>query len=275
MGNTNFLKIIYFDETFVADFMQIIAGGSLKKTTEFISEVNSGLNGAASIETKIESNNSPISKFFSFLSGVSISMGADANANISKNTDKIVKNILENTLLADFVTLLDGDQRRTKNPLCKGITKFSEIEVKPIVNSFTYFMLIAPFLSIVDGKFPLKTDEGDAANFDVTKIEEAIKKGRGYYEFETIHDNKEIILRFNQNAFRNSYTMSDLPKMLLTYYGIKVGKINKSDLQVQEEFEFGTAKVSKRIDYTFDSKNANDDKKIDVYDIVLAAIEEK
>lgn len=39
MGNTNFLKIIYFDETFVADFMQIIAGGSLKKTTEFISEL--------------------------------------------------------------------------------------------------------------------------------------------------------------------------------------------------------------------------------------------
>ena len=136
-------------------------------------------------------------------------------------------------------------------------------------------MLIAPFLSIVDGKFPLKTDEGDVANFDVTKIEEAIKKGRGYYEFETIDDNKEIILRFNQNAFRNSYTMSDLPKMLLTYYGIKVGKINKSDLQVQDEFEFGTAKVSKRIDYTLDSKNTNEDKKIDVYDIVLAAIEEK
>ena len=35
MDNNNFLKIIYFDEAFVADFMQIIAGGELKKTTEF------------------------------------------------------------------------------------------------------------------------------------------------------------------------------------------------------------------------------------------------
>ena len=29
-----FLKIIYFDEMFVSDFMQVIAGGELKKTTE-------------------------------------------------------------------------------------------------------------------------------------------------------------------------------------------------------------------------------------------------
>ena len=29
MDNNNFLKIIYFDEAFVADFMQIIAGGEL------------------------------------------------------------------------------------------------------------------------------------------------------------------------------------------------------------------------------------------------------
>lgn len=35
MDSNNFLKIIYFDEAFVADFMQIIAGGELKKTTEF------------------------------------------------------------------------------------------------------------------------------------------------------------------------------------------------------------------------------------------------
>ena len=39
MDKTNFLKIIYFDESFVADFLQIIAGGELKKTTEFITEV--------------------------------------------------------------------------------------------------------------------------------------------------------------------------------------------------------------------------------------------
>lgn len=30
MDGNNFLKIVYFDEAFVADFMQIIAGGELK-----------------------------------------------------------------------------------------------------------------------------------------------------------------------------------------------------------------------------------------------------
>lgn len=31
MDKNSFLKVIYFDEAFVADFMQIIAGGELKK----------------------------------------------------------------------------------------------------------------------------------------------------------------------------------------------------------------------------------------------------
>lgn len=53
MENSNFLKIIYFDEAFVADFMQIIAGGELKKTTEFITEVNSGVDGTAGIDGSI------------------------------------------------------------------------------------------------------------------------------------------------------------------------------------------------------------------------------
>lgn len=45
MDNNSFLKVIYFDEAFVADFMQIMAGGELKKTTEFITEVNSDIEG--------------------------------------------------------------------------------------------------------------------------------------------------------------------------------------------------------------------------------------
>ena len=50
MENNSFLKVIYFDESFVADFMQIIAGGELKKTTEFISEVNSEMGAEAGVD---------------------------------------------------------------------------------------------------------------------------------------------------------------------------------------------------------------------------------
>lgn len=272
MENTNFLKIVYFDEAFVADFMQIIAGGELKKTTEFITEVSSGIEGTADVEAGIGTEKNALSKIFSFLSGATINAEAGVNVNLSRKSDKIAKNILENTLLADFITLLDADKRRTKNKRCSGIKIFPKVVVKPEVNSFSYIMLIAPFLSMIDGELPFKTSDGDAMKIDITKIEEAIEKGRGYYEFVATVDGKDVILRFNRTAFRNSYTMSDLPKMRLTYYAIHVGQIEKSDLQVQKEFEFGTSKASKRVDYTSASEGDFVVSKIDVYDVVLAGV---
>ena len=268
MENTNFLKIIYFDEAFVADFMQIIAGGELKKTTEFITEVNSGIEGTAGVEGSIGTEKNALSKIFSFLSGASINAEAGANVNLSRKSDRIAKNILENTLLADFIALLDADKRRTKNKRCNGIKIFPKVEV----NSFSYIMLIAPFLSMIDGELPFKTSDGSAMKIDITKIEEAIEKGRGYYEFVATVDGKDVILRFNRTAFRNSYTMSDLPKMRLTYFAIHVGQIEKSDLQVQKEFEFGTSKASKRVDYASASEGDFVISKIDVYDVVLAGV---
>ena len=272
MDSNNFLKIVYFDEAFVADFMQIIAGGELKKTTEFITEVNSGIEGSAGADGSIGTEKNALSKVFSFLSGATINAEAGMNVNLSKKSDRIAKNILENTLLADFIALLDADKRRTKNKRCSGIKIFSKVVVRPEVDSFSYIMLIAPFLSMIDGELPFKTRDGNAMKIDITKIEEAIEKGRGYYEFVATVDGKDIILRFNRNAFRNSYTMSDLPKMQLTYYAIHVGQINKTDLQVQKEFEFGTTKASKRIDYASASEGSNTTTEIEVYDVVLAGV---
>lgn len=272
MDNNNFLKVIYFDEAFVADFMQIIAGGELKKTTEFITEVNSDIEGNAGADASIGTEKNGLSKIFSFLSGATINVEAGVNANLSKKSDRIAKNILENTLLADFIALLDADKRRTKNKRCAGIKIFPNIIVRPEVNSFSYMMLIAPFLSMIDGELPIKTDDGNAMKIDITKVGEAIEKGRGYYEFISTIDGKDVILRFNRNAFRNSYTMSDLPKMQLTYYAIRVGQIDKTDLQVQKEFEFGTTKMSKRVDYASISDNSATTAEIEVYDVVLAGV---
>ena len=264
--------MIYFDESFVADFMQIIAGGELKKTTEFISEVNSEMGAEAGVDGSVGTEKNGLSKIFSFLSGASINLEAGAHANIARKSDKIAKNIIENTLLADFIALLDADKRRTKNKRCTGIKIFPKVIVRPEVNSFSYMMLIAPFLSMIDGELPIQTDDGSAMKIDITKIEEAIEKGRGYYEFLATIEGQDIVLRFNRNAFRNSFTMSDLPKMRLTYYAIHVGQIEKSDLQVQKEFEFGTTKSSKRVDYASASESGSVATGIDVYDVVLAGV---
>ena len=206
------------------------------------------------------------------MSGATINVEAGVNANLSRKSDRIAKNILENTLLADFIALLDADKRRTKNKRCAGIKIFPNMIVRPEVNSFSYIMLIAPFLSMIDGELPFKTEDGNAMKIDITKIEEAIEKGRGYYEFVSTVNGKDIILRFNRSAFRNSYTMSDLPKMQLTYYAIRVGQIDKTDLQVQKEFEFGTTKMVKRVDYASISENSNTTTEIEVYDVVLAGV---
>ena len=272
MDNTNFLKIVYFDEAFVADFMQIIAGGELKKTTEFITEVNAGIGGAAGVQAGIVTETNALSKIFNFLSGATINAEAGVNANLSRKSNRIAKNILENTLLADFIALLDSDQRRSKNKRCNGIRVFPKGIVRPEVNSFSYIMLIAPFLSMIDGELPFKTSDGNAMKIDITKIEEAIEKGRGYYEFVATVNGKDVILRFNRSSFRNSYTMSDLPKMRLTYYAIHVGQIDKSDLQVQREFEFGTTKSSRRVDYASAVEGGSIASEIDVYDVVLASV---
>lgn len=274
MENNNFLKVIYFDESFVADFMQIMAGGELKKTTEFISEVNSEMGAEVEVDGSVGTEKNGLSKIFSFLSGASINLEAGAHANVARKSDKIAKNIIENTLLADFIALLDADKRRTKNKRCTGIKIFPKVIVRPEVNSFSYMMLIAPFLSMIDGELPIQTDDGSAMKIDITKIGEAIEKGRGYYEFLATIEGEDIVLRFNRNAFRNSYTMSDLPKMRLTYYAIHVGQIEKSDLQVQKEFEFGTTKSSKRVDYAAVSESGSVATGIDVYDVVLAGVAE-
>lgn len=272
MDNTNFLKIVYFDEAFVADFMQIIAGGELKKTTEFITEVNAGIEGNAGAQGSIGTESNALSKIFSFLSGATINAEAGVNTNLSRKSNRIAKNILENTLLADFIALLDSDQRRSKNKRCSGIRVFPKVIVRPEVNSFSYIMLIAPFLSMIDGELPFKTSDGNAMKIDITKIEEAIEKGRGYYEFVATVNGKDVILRFNRSSFRNSYTMSDLPKMRLTYYAIHVGQIDKSDLQVQREFEFGTTKSSRRVDYASAVEGGSTVSEMDVYDVVLAGV---
>ena len=272
--DNKFLKIIYFDEAFVADFMQIIAGGELKKTTEFISEVNTDLGANLGMDGSIGTEKNSLSKIFSFLSGASINAEAGVNAGLSRKSNRIAKNILENTLLADFIALLDADKRRPINKRCSGIKVFPKLVVRPETNSFSYIMLIAPFLSIIDGELPIKTNDGESMKIDITKVEEAIEKGRGYYEFIATVDGKDIILRFNRSAFRNNYTMSDLPKMQLTYYAIHVGQIEKTDLQVQREFDFGITKNSKRIDYTSSALGNSATTEVNVYDVVLAGIVE-
>lgn len=264
------LKIIYFDEASVSDFMQIVEGGKLKKTSEIITDTD--IDGGIGAKGSINNNKKIFPKLLEILSGVEIDGNIVGDINMIRKNTRIAKNIIENTLLSDFIELIDSDRKRKeKNQRCKGIKIFHKINVRPEKDSFSYIMLMAPFFSMISGEFAL--DE-DGVKVDITKIEEAMERGRGYYEFlANIEGNrKEVILRFNYNAFRNNYTMSDLPKMELTYYTVYVGKIDKSNLKVQNEFGFGNFDEIDYADYTTLNNHGNSEK-IDVYDVILAGVE--
>ena len=82
----------------------------------------------------------------------------------------------------------------------------------------------------------------DAGDFkvNVQLIDEAIKNGKGYFEM-ILNDsslNESYVLRFNLKSFKNSYSLTDLVKMELTYHAVKVGSIRLTDLDIEREFSF-------------------------------------
>ncbi len=175
----NLIKIIYFDESFVADFIQIIAGGQMKKTTELISNTNFEVEGSAETEISLKNDKVGIPKLLEFLTGISGSAEAKAGSDLSYNKNKIVKNILENTLLSDFLDLIKNDsKRKPENRRCSGIHIFQTLKVRPEPNSFTFFMLAAPYMSMLQGDVPIKTQDGNDFSLDITQIGNAIDSGR-------------------------------------------------------------------------------------------------
>lgn len=271
MDADNFQKIVYFDENFVADFLQIIAGGEMKKTTELINELDWAFDAGANAEVTVGKETKTLPKLLGFLSGVSVKGEGQIGADLSKRTDRIAKSIIENTLLADFVDLIKSDSRRTKNPKCAGIEVFRKVSVRPEKNSFTFIMLIAPYINMIDGKVNVAGTDSEPFTLNITKIGEAVEQGRGYYEFIADTPNGEVILRFNSTAFRNHYTLSDLPKMILTFYAVKVGKVSRRSLQLEQEFQFGTQNGTKRLSY-IDDDSATQQEELEVYDVVLAGV---
>ena len=264
---TNFLKIVYFDESFVSDYFQISSGGELKRTVEVLQKLSDAVNADASAGGDVGKQPKSLTGFLSLLSGLSLKAGLKASGEIEKQTERITKSVIENTLLADFVDLI------SKGNGGNGIKVFSKLPVKPEKNTFTFFMLMAPYINMIDGKVTLSNNEDTPIQIDLTKIGGAIEQGRGYYEFIGLVPNKEVILRFNINAFRYHYTMSDLPKMALTYYAVHVGAINKQQLQIEREFDFGSKRNQKRLSYIDNDKHDENDLDIlDVYDVVLAGV---
>jgi len=268
-------KVIYFDEESVTDYVQIIAGGQLTQTTELLEhDANSGEGG-------VESGASiGIGKVFRSLIGLGASVSVDASLSTKFQNDNLVRNILQNTILTDFLSI--ANERCSADSKPTGIKLFEEYKIEVAQDSLSYIIMISPYMTMLKDSSVIKANSNLDFDISIDKIDEAIKAAKGYFEF--IGNRKgepHVVLRFNINAFKNNYKISDLLKMDLILYAIKVGNTTIDKMAITADIN-STSITQKTTTAVIDnpeygvvpSSNVDVNPELDVYDVLLAGIKE-
>ena len=170
-------KIVYFDEESVTDYVQIVAGGELQNTTELLKSRDAQEAQSVQAGGKIG-----ISGVFKALLGWETSASADASAGLSFNSTKMVKNIVKNTILTDFLKAIeDADTGKSASKLPKGtIKQFKGYKISTEEDSLSYMVMVSPYLSMLKNGSSIPAGE---FNIAVDKLDNALRHAKGYYEF--------------------------------------------------------------------------------------------
>lgn len=263
-------KIVYFDEESVTDYVQIIAGGEMVTTTELLNSRE----GDESQKVEV-SGKGGIGGVFKALLGWEANVGGEVNAGLSFSSNKMVRNIVKNTILTDFLRILEeDDSKKSASKTSKGaIKKFDGYIISAEKDSLSYMVMVSPYLSMLRGA---SVPAGEF-NIAVDKLENALKNAKGYYEFVGTKGRSKVILRFNINSFKNGYTISDLLKMNLSIYAIKVGRTTLDMLNVSKELDMDVSIIPKDnpsyVDEEAAEQDNNSQRALDVFDVLLAGVE--
>lgn len=242
----SFLKIVYFDEEAAQDYLDIFNGG--RKETTNTETKRKAREIVASLEGKFGGG-------IDVLQYLRAALSTGASGKLSGEVNQVLVNCYKNTLLTDYIRLISlGD--------CDSIKVFNKSKVYAKENSVSMYKSFASYLNIIPK---------DQLPIDMQKLNEAILGERGYYEMLLTEGETKRVLRFNLLAFRNNYTLADLPKMELSFYGIKVGKCSERQLEIGSEFT-SISKIEPTAEAIIDGKATND-VELDIYDIVLAGIQ--
>lgn len=272
--DTKICKIVYFDEESTTDYVQIVAGGAMEKTEELLKSHANDAEASAKAGAKLGFNG-----IIKALIGLEATGEAGASGSISVQGSKIAKNIIKNTMLTDFLGIIEGEGSLGKAAAKSkrgAIKKFSGYSISVEPDSLSYMVMLAPYLGML--KTGSTIPAGDF-NFALEKMDSALKNAKGYYEFVATKGRSKVVLRFNINSFRNGYKINYLLKMDLSIYAIKVGKTKLEMLNVSKELGTNFSIVPKdnpdfeeaHINTETDEKNKN--AVLDVFDVLLAGVE--
>ena len=270
-GMEKICKIVYFDEESITDYVQIVAGGELTNTMELLSSQDLKEEQSARINGK-----TGISGVFKALLGWEAAATGEIAGGISFNNNRMARNIVKNTILTDFLKTLEesSDLKKGVSKLPQGtIKKFKGYKIKVEKDSLSYMVMLSPYLSMLKNESSISAGQFDIA---IDKLDNTLKKAKGYYEFLGIKGNSKIILRFNINSFKNGYTISDLLKMDLSIYAIKVGRTSIDNLNISKELGVEIEMPSKEnpsYEDNLESEVAFIGKELNVFDVLLAGVE--
>lgn len=245
-----FLKIIYFDEESATDLIY------MKNKGQIIESISDNSTSGSTSDVKAEAE---ISSKDSLLSLLGAKFGFGVSSSITYGSEQLINQAITNTVLTDYLKLSN---------LVGKIIKFKNSTVKPYTNSLSYYKILTPYLVMTEGS--MVTGE---LKLNVQLMDEAIQKGKGYYELIlTDSENKTKVLRFNLKSFKNSYSLTDLVKMELTYHAVKVGSIDLNDLEIEREFSFSDQTYVDGTELAHENGKSKSNK-VDVFDVILAGVE--
>ena len=241
-------KIVYFDENSATDYLTILNGGTLLISDSEEEKVGNNTEIKAGARLKVLFNSL-------FVSG---SANLDSNIGASTSGENFIKTTISNTTLSDFIEIVRESDSDIK--CMKGYS----IHIMP--NSIAYFQTITPYLAMTEGRICV---DGDFA-INMNKMYDTLRLGKGYYELLAIKETEKVIFRFNNEAFKNNYGISDLLQMNLNFYGVEVGKGKEDQFDFSKMFSDEGKIITDFEQVVVDS---NEDKLFPIYDIILAGVE--
>ncbi len=227
-------KIVYFDEGSATDLIQIFHGGGLDKTLELFEA--DGEDGTAQVKADGKVG---LGKILQGIIGIGASVEGGASMSGSYSSNQVAKNILTNTVLTDFLACVNEGE--------SGVERLDGYGISTIDNAMSSMMLVTPYLTMLRSGQGVKA--GDF-NISLERIDDAINKAKGYYEFLATKDDEEpIILRFNHSSLKNNYKLPDLLKMKLVFYAVHVGAASPESLDIEKEVNFTSSNNTKNPSY--------------------------